>query len=303
MSIFEAPQSACDQVDGCDPVVVVITPKAKDIGAFEVRRTLPSIERRSVGPFVFFDEMGPAELADGNYLDVRPHPHIGLSTITWLLEGEIMHRDSLGYVQPIRPGEVNWMTAGSGIVHSERTPEELRVPGSPVHGIQTWVALPKDMEECDPAFVHYAADAIPRVEDDGAIIRVIIGAAWGARSPVETPSETLYADISLSDGASVTLPGETVEKAVYILSGAIEIAGTRFESGRMAVLRDGAEVAVSAVGDTRIMLCGGAPLDGPRHMLWNFVSSSKERIERAKDDWKAGRFTPVPDDDEFIPLP
>lgn len=303
MSVFEAPKGECDSVDSCAEVEVVIVPKPRDIGAFEVRRTLPSIERRSVGPFVFFDEMGPAELAEGNYLDVRPHPHIGLSTITWLLEGEIMHRDSLGYVQPIRPGEVNWMTAGSGIVHSERTPDEARVPGAPVHGVQTWVALPKEMEEIDPSFVHYGTEAIPKVQIPGSSIWVIIGTAWGVTSPVETPSETLYADIALDDGASIVLPRDTEEKAVYILSGAIDIQGTRFEAGRMAVLRAHSAAEVTGIGAARVMLCGGAPLDGPRHMFWNFVSSSRDRIEKAKDDWKSGRFDPVPDDDEFIPLP
>jgi redox-sensitive bicupin YhaK (pirin superfamily) len=290
-------------VPDCAPVDCVLVPKAKDIGAFSVRRVLPAAERRSVGPFVFFDQMGPAVFENDTYLDVRPHPHIGLSTITWLIEGEILHRDSLGYVQPIRPGEVNWMTAGSGIVHSERTPDASRHADSKIYGIQTWIALPKDQEEIDPSFQHYAATDIPWIDGPGYRIGLIVGDAWGHSSPVETPSETLYADISMEADATVDLPTATEERAVYILSGSIEIAGTVFDSDRMVVLHTGVSVSVTAQENTRLMLCGGAPLDGPRHMFWNFVSSRKDRIDQAKTDWQEGRFAPVTGEVDFIPLP
>lgn len=284
-------------------VKTTITPKSKDIGAFEVRRTLPDVAARSVGPFVFFDQMGPATFANDHFMDVRPHPHIGLSTITWMLEGEIMHRDSLGYVQPIRPGEVNWMTAGSGIVHSERSPDSQRVNGARVFGIQTWVALPKPQEEVAPSFHHYTADEIPWIEGDGARVALIIGEAWGKKSPVTTHWDTLYADISLQAGATISLPHETEERALYILSGSVRIDGTAFDAGQMLVLTSGTKVDVSAGANARLMLCGGAALDGPRHMYWNFVSSSKDRVEQAKDDWREGRFAEVPGETEFIPLP
>lgn len=303
MSTLPAHDAQCTGDSPCDPVDLVIEPKARDIGAFDVRRVLPVAKRRSVGPFVFFDQMGPTAFEAGKYLDVRPHPHIGLSTITWLIEGEITHRDSLGYVAPIRPGEVNWMTAGSGIVHSERSPDGERRAGARLYGIQTWVALPADRQEIEPTFQHYEANEIPWIDSDGARIGLIVGSAWGKTSPVETQSETLYADISLSADASLSLPTETEERAVYILEGAIEIAGTEFEAGRMLVFHAGAPVTLHAPKAARLMLCGGAPLDGPREMFWNFVSTSKERIELAKEDWKEGRFDPVPGETEFIPLP
>ncbi|MDF1749354.1 MAG: pirin family protein, partial [Alphaproteobacteria bacterium] len=263
MSRLDAAKCTEESVPDCAPVDFVLVPKPKDIGAFSVRRVLPAAERRSVGPFVFFDQMGPAVFENDTYLDVRPHPHIGLSTITWMIEGEIMHRDSLGYVQRIRPGEVNWMTAGSGIVHSERTPDEGRQPGGRLYGIQTWIALPKDQEEIDPSFQHYAATDIPWIDGPGYRIGLIVGDAWGESSPVETPSETLYADISMEEGATVDLPTATEERAVYILSGAIDIAGTVFESGRMVVLHTGVSVSVTAEEESRLMLCGGERLDGP----------------------------------------
>jgi len=303
MSLHEAPEGVVAQVPDCDPVLRSIVPKPRDIGAFEVRRVLPAIEQRSVGPFVFFDQMGPTAFQNDEFLDVRPHPHIGLSTITWMIEGEILHRDSLGYVKVIRPGEVNWMTAGSGIVHSERTPPEGRVNGARVYGIQTWIALPRSQEEIAPSFQHYAAGDIPWIRQDGATIGLIVGSAWGATSPVVTPWETLYADIAISDGASLDLPVETEERALYLLSGDLKIAGTVFEPGRMVVLKPGHPVTVSARGAVRMMLCGGAPLDGPRHMYRNFVSSRRERIDQAKADWQEGRFDPVPEETDFIPLP
>lgn len=287
----------------CPSVKTTIVPKSKNIGAFDVRRALPDPAARAVGPFVFFDQMGPAAFKDNNFLDVRPHPHIGLSTITWMLEGEIMHRDSLGYVQPIRPGEVNWMTAGSGIVHSERSPDTERVNGKSVFGLQTWVALPKAHEEIDPSFQHYTADQIPYIEGDGKKVALIIGEAWGAKSQVETLWDTLYADIALDSGATITVPKDTEERAIYVLSGSAILDGNRFEAGQMLVLRSGCPIDVKAGSDAHIMLCGGAALDGPRHIYWNFVSSSKDRIEQAKEDWHEGRFAKVPGETEWIPLP
>jgi len=282
----------------------VIVPRTSDLGdGFEVRRVLPSEERRTVGPFVFFDQMGPTVLRVGAGLDVRPHPHIGLATVTYLLDGEILHRDSLGTVQPIRPGEVNWMTAGRGIVHSERTPPELRTAGTRLFGIQTWIGLPKDREEVEPAFVHHAESALPMLEGDGKHVRVIAGEFQGARSPLAVFSETLYADAALAAGARLEVPPDYRERAIYIAEGRIAIAGDPFEAGRMLVFSPGAAILVDAIGQARFLLLGGEPLDGPRHLWWNFVSSSVERIDQAKADWREGRFPEVPDESEFIPLP
>jgi redox-sensitive bicupin YhaK (pirin superfamily) len=282
----------------------VIVPKTRDLGeGFEVRRVLPAIEKRAVGPFVFFDQMGPTRLAPGKGLDVRPHPHIGLATITYLFEGEILHRDSLGTVQAIRPGEVNWMTAGRGIVHSERSPPELRPAGPRLFGIQAWIGLPQAHEEAEPAFVHHAAADLPMIEARGARVRLIAGTLSGRSSPVAVFSPMVYADAALEPGAAFDFPAEHEDRAVYIATGAIEIAGTRRESGRMVVLAPGETVTLSAPVDARVLLLGGAPLDGHRHLWWNFVSSRKERIEQAKAEWHQGRFPPVPGETEFIPLP
>ena len=281
-----------------------IVPRTRDLGGgFEVRRVLPSGERRTVGPFVFFDQMGPTVLPAGRGLDVRPHPHIGLATVTYLFEGEILHRDSLGTVQPIRPGAVNWMTAGRGIVHSERTPPEFRTGGGGLFGIQTWAGLPKDNEEADPAFAHHPEDALPVLDGDGKRVRVIAGAFHGARSPLVVFSETVYVDAALAPDARLEIPPEYEERAVYIAEGRIEIGGDSFEEGRMLVFRAGDPVTVTAGGPARVLLLGGAPLDGPRHLWWNFVSSSTERIEQAKADWREGRFPQVPGETEFTPLP
>jgi redox-sensitive bicupin YhaK (pirin superfamily) len=283
----------------------VIVPRRRDLGdGFEVRRALPSAQCRMVGPFVFFDQMGPVILRAGRGLDVRPHPHIGLATVTYLFDGEILHRDSLGTVQTIRPGAVNWMTAGRGIVHSERMPPELRASGeSRLFGIQTWVALPTAREETAPAFAHHAADALPVIEGEGKRVRLIVGSLYGARTPVEVFSEMFYADAALSAAARLELPVEHEERAIYVAEGRIEVAGDVFDAGRLLVLRPGEPVVLGAPVASRLLLFGGEPMDGPRHLWWNFVSSSAERIEEAKADWRAGRFPPVPGETEFIPLP
>ncbi len=283
---------------------VVIVPRTRDLGdGFEVRRALPAAERRMVGPFVFWDQMGPTGLAPGKGLDVRPHPHIGLATVTYLFEGEIMHRDSLGTVQPIRPGAVNWMVAGRGIVHSERTPAEARAAGPRLSGIQSWVALPREQEECEPSFTHYAAEALPEMEGEGLRVRLIAGSLGGAISPVQTASETLYADIVLVPGAQMAVAASYEERALYVISGRVFLAGRVCVPGELAVLTKGATPRLATQEYSRVMLFGGAPMDGPRHVWWNFVSSSTARIEQAKEDWRQGRFPPVPGETESIPLP
>jgi redox-sensitive bicupin YhaK (pirin superfamily) len=303
MSWQPAKEAVCSTPDRCPPVETVIVPKSRDLGGFEVRRALPSSRRRMIGPFIFLDQMGPASMPRGTGIDVRPHPHIGLSTLTWLVEGEIMHRDSLGSVQAIRPGEVNWMTAGSGIAHSERTPEALRPAGPRLSGLQTWLALPKKYEEIAPRFEHHKADALPRIEGDGIDATLVAGTGWGKKSPVGVFSETIFADVRLADGATLTVPAEHEERGVYVMDGSIDIAGESFEAGTLLALRAGSPVDVRARGRTHLAVLGGEAADGPRHIWWNFVSSSAERIEQAKADWKAGRFAKVTGDDEFIPLP
>jgi hypothetical protein len=287
-----------------DPAVeTVVVPLTRDLGGFEVRRALPSRRRRMIGPFVFFDEMGPATLAPGQGLDVRPHPHIGLATVTYLFAGELLHRDSLGTVQVIRPGAVNWMTAGRGIVHSERTPPSARAAGGPLSGIQLWVALPRAHEEAAPAFAHTPADALPVVEGEGVRLRVLAGDLHGARSPVVPPSAAFYADAALAPGARLAVPALHEERAVYVATGELDVGGERHAAGRLLVLRPGAEVVLEARTPARALLLGGEPLDGPRHVWWNFVASSRDRIEQAKADWARGRFEPVPGELERIPLP
>lgn len=286
-----------------DSIELVVAPRPRDIGGFEVRRLLPVAQRRAVGPFVFFDQIGPATLAAEHGVDVRPHPHIGLATVTYLFDGEILHRDTLGSVQVIRPGDVNWMTAGSGIAHSERTPPESRRRGGPLFGIQSWVALPKAHEEADPAFFHHPAATLPLIEGEGKTVRIIAGTAFGQRAPVATFSATLYCDVVLRAGARIEVPVEHEERAIQPVAGRIRVGGHIAESGSMLVLGAGRPVTIEALEDSRLMLLGGERLDGPRQMWWNFVSSSAERIEQAKADWKAGRFGPVPGETEFIPLP
>jgi redox-sensitive bicupin YhaK (pirin superfamily) len=288
-----------------DGVELVLLPRAHDIGGFEVRRALPAKERQMVGPFIFFDQMGPGEFLAGRGLDVRPHPHIGLSTVTYLFDGEILHRDSLGSQQPIVPGDVNWMTAGRGIAHSERTDLVLRSHSNRLFGIQSWVALPRNAEETAPGFVHHPAASLPLVEDGGVRLRLIAGAGWGLAAPVAVSSPLFYADAVLASGAALPLPDEHEERAAYVLDGEVEVAGDRFEPGRMLVFRAGDRLALrGGPRGARVLLLGGAAMDGPRHLFWNFVSSSRERIEQAKADWKAGRFGKVSGDEaEFIPLP
>ena len=301
MSWQPCPEGTCSGKSGV--IAQVIEPRTRDLGGFEVRRVLPVAGRRLVGPFIFFDHMGPSRFPPGQGLDVRPHPHIGLATVTYLFDGEIMHRDSLGCVQPIRPGAVNWMTAGRGIVHSERTGPEERAREARLHGIQSWVALPRAEEEAEPAFHHHPAETLPEIARDGVTLRLIAGAAYGASSPVVVLSDMFYLDAALSEGAELRLPEGYAERAAYVVEGAVRVAGESFEAGRMMVFQPGAEAAVSAAAAARVMLLGGAAMDGQRHIWWNFVSSSPERIEQAKADWKAGRFPQVPDETEFIPLP
>jgi redox-sensitive bicupin YhaK (pirin superfamily) len=286
-------------------VATVVVPRQRDLGdGFMVRRAVPSAECRAVGPFVFFDQMGPTVFTKGAGLDVRPHPHIGLATVTYLFAGEILHRDSLGTVQAIRPGEVNWMTAGRGIVHSERTPAATRMQDqSRLFGVQTWVALPQAQEEAAPAFAHHMAEELPVIEESGKRLRVIVGTLDGAHAPVEVFSAMFYADATLAPGARLNRSIEHEQRAVYVAEGRVDIAGASFDAGRLVVLRPGSAVVVAAADASRLLMFGGEPLDGPRHLWWNFVSSSQERIEMAKEDWRAGRFPPVPNESDFIPLP
>jgi hypothetical protein len=283
---------------------VVIVPPTHDLGdGFHVRRALPSRERRMVGPFVFFDQMGPTVLRAGSGLDVRPHPHIGLATVTYLFDGEIIHRDSLGTTQAIRPGEVNWMIAGRGIVHSERTAADKRAAGSSLSGIQTWIALPKAEEERAPSFRHHAAGELPLIEGEGKSLRLIAGSLYGARAPVATLSDMFYADVTLAADARLPVATEHEQRALYIIRGRVDVDGSAFDASQLVVLRPQQAVTIRALAPSQLLLLGGAPMDGPRHVWWNFVSSSSERIEQAKADWREGRLGSVPGDPEFIPLP
>jgi redox-sensitive bicupin YhaK (pirin superfamily) len=303
MSFFPAQDPAPGDKLACDAIDQVIIPRTSDIGDFTVRRALPSARRRMVGPFIFLDHMGPAEFRAGQGIDVRPHPHIGLATVTYLFDGEIVHRDSIGSVMPIRPGAVNWMSAGRGIAHSERTAGDHRVAGEPLHGLQCWVALPQNDEESEPAFAHIDASDLPTERADGKTIRVIAGRVYGLASPVETKWDTMFADIALEAGARLPVDADAEERALYLVSGEIEIAGDRFGDGRLLVLRPGDRITLTALSPARLALLGGATMDGPRYIWWNFVSSRKDRIEQAKADWKSGRFDAVPGEAEFIPLP
>ena len=287
----------------CDALELVIVPRVRDLGGFEVRRALPHGKRQIVGPFIFFDQMGPVQFMAGRGIDVRPHPHIGLATVTYLFDGRIMHRDGEGNAQEIAPGAMNLMTAGRGIAHSERTPDVARQTGQTMLGIQSWIALPVAQEEIAPTFQHFDADALPVVADVGVRARVIAGSAFGVRSPVEGLSEWFYAEVTLDPGAAAPLDADYEERAIYVVDGEIEIAGDRFEGPRLLIFRPGDRITIKAARSSRMMFLGGAALEGPRYIWWNFVSSRKERIEQAKEDWRTGRFKPVPNETEFIPLP
>jgi len=290
------------------PIADIIIPRARDIGGFEVRRALPAPRRQMVGPFIFFDHIGPAEFLTGQGIDVRPHPHIGLATVTYLYRGEFLHRDSLGSKQLILPGAVNWMVAGHGVTHSERTTPETRAGRHELFGVQTWVALPAHAEDTAPAFEHHSRETLPVLEAEGARLRLILGAAYGQRAPAQVFSETFYVDAELDAGARLPLPDNHEDRGLYVMEGEIEVAGDVFGAGRMVVFRPGDKLAVTAgpVG-ARLILLGGATLEGPRYLWWNFVASSQEKIDAAKEDWKRGdraRFNlPADDAQEFIPAP
>ncbi len=274
----------------CDAIELIVVPRSVDLGGFSVRRALPHAKRRMVGPFIFFDHIGPAEFRAGQGMDVRPHPHIGLATVTFLFAGEIMHRDSLGSSLPIRPGDVNWMTAGRGIVHSERTAPERRAGGEPLHGLQCWVALPANAEETDPMFAHDRPRRAPGRDRSRPHRARCRRQPLGARSPVPTLWDTLFAEVTLAAGATMPFDAATEERALYVIDGEIDIAGDHFAPGRLLIFRPGDAITIAATSDARIVLLGGAAMDGPRHIWWNFVSSRRDRIEQAKADWKAGRF-------------
>ncbi len=284
-------------------MTTLVAPRVHDLGGFEVRRAVPTLQARSVGPFIFVDHIGPAAFAPGNGVDVRPHPHIGLATVTFLWAGGLRHRDSLGTLRDIGPGDVNWMTAGRGIVHSERTPPDLRADGHPLHGLQTWVALPKSHEEIAPAFHHHAAATLPRLERPGALLRVVAGRAYGHESPVRVFADTLYVAIDLDADREVELDSGHAQRALYVLDGEAQLDGADLPARHLVLLDDGVRHRLRARTPVTAMLLGGEPLDGPRHLWWNFVSSSQARIEQAKADWHEGRFDKVPGETEFIPLP
>lgn len=287
-----------------DSVADVIVPRMRDLGGFSVRRALPSAERQMVGPFILFDQAGPGEMLISENFDVRPHPHIGLATVTYLYDGAIVHRDSIGSEQPIYPGDINWMTAGRGIAHSERARPEDRNQKRQFSGLQTWVALPKQHEDAAPTFGHHPRATLPTIGGDGVELRLAVGTLFGERAPAETFSDMFYADAILDAGAALPLDTEHEERAAYLLEGTVDVAGDTFEAGRLLVFRPGDALAIKALTPARLMLLGGETMDGPRHIWWNFVSSSKERIDEAKNDWKLGRFDKVfGDEKDFIPMP
>ena len=287
-----------------DALELVIVPRVRDLGdGFSVRRALPHGKRQMVGPFIFFDQMGPVQFIAGQGLDVRPHPHIGLATVTYLFDGRVMHRDSEGNALEVTPGAMNLMTAGRGIAHSERSPADARQGSEGMFGIQSWIALPQAHEETAPSFQHFDAGSLALIEDGGVRARVIAGSAFGKTSPVGMLSEWLYAEVVLAPGASAPLDPDQEERAIYVAEGEVDIAGETFEGPRLLIFRPGDRITVRALRRARLMFLGGAALEGPRYIWWNFVSSRKERIEQAKEDWKTGRFAPVPNETEFIPLP
>ncbi|WP_027135610.1 pirin family protein [Geminicoccus roseus] len=310
MSWNPAIDPGCPDQVGIDAIETLIVPRARDLGGFEVRRALPAPKRQMVGPFIFFDQAGPAEFLTGQGVDVRPHPHIGLGTVTYLYRGDFHHRDSTGADQTIRPGELNWMVAGRGVSHSERTSAAARTGPSSLFGIQTWLALPERDEDMAPMFEHHGKEALPVLGDGGVSVRLILGNAYGEKAPATMFSETFYADVALQAGSRLPMPDEHEDRGIYIVEGSISIAGQEYQAGRMMVFRPGDRITVAA-GDrgARLMILGGATLPGPRYIWWNFVASSQERIEAAKAEWRAqnwgkGRFDlPVGDRDEHIPLP
>jgi redox-sensitive bicupin YhaK (pirin superfamily) len=310
MSWNPALDPGCPDEVGSDAIETLIIPRARDLGGFEVRRALPAPKRQMVGPFIFFDQAGPAELLTGQGIDVRPHPHVGLGTVTYLYRGDFHHRDSTGADQIISPGTLNWMVAGRGVTHSERTSEAARKGPNGLFGIQTWLALPDAEEDIAPSFEHHGKDTLPMIEDRGVAVRLILGSAYGKFAPARMFSETFYADVKLEPGHRLPMPDEHEDRGIYIVEGSISIAGQTFESSQMMVFRPGDRITVAA-GDrgARLMILGGATLGGPRYIWWNFVASSRERIEAAKSEWRAekwgqGRFDlPVDDRAEHIPLP
>jgi len=310
MSWNPAIEPGCPDDVGRDAIETLIVPRARDLGGFEVRRALPAPKRQMVGPFIFFDQAGPAELLSGQGIDVRPHPHIGLGTVTYLFQGDFHHRDSTGADQIIRPGALNWMVAGRGVSHSERTSATARSGPNSLSGIQTWLALPEADEEMDPMFEHHGKETLPVIEDRGVSLRLILGNAYGETAPATMFSETFYADVTLEAGARLPLPDNHEDRGIYIVDGSISIAGQNFEAAQMMVFRPGDRITIAA-GErgARLMVLGGATLSGPRYIWWNFVASSRERIEEAKAEWRAqnwgkGRFDlPANDREEHIPLP
>lgn len=310
MSWNPALTPGCPDEIGVDAIETLIIPRARDLGGFEVKRALPAPKRQMVGPFIFFDQAGPAEFLTGQGIDVRPHPHIGLGTVTYLYQGDFHHRDSLGTDQIIRPGALNWMVAGKGVTHSERTSDEGRKGPHSLFGIQTWMALPDDKEDMDPIFEHHGKEAIPEIDDKGINAKLILGTAYGKSAPATMFSETFYLDVTLDPHARFPLPDDHEDRGLYITQGSVSIAGQDFAAGQMMVFRPGDKITVSAGSQGgRLMALGGATLNGPRHIWWNFVASSREKIEIAKEEWRANRWgeglfdLPMNDRDEFIPLP
>ncbi len=303
MSWMPSKDPVLGDAQSCDALELVVVPRLRDLGGFAVRRALPQFKRQMVGPFIFFDQMGPVQFVAGQGMDVRPHPHIGLATVTYLFDGRVMHRDSEGNALEITPGAMNLMTAGRGIAHSERTPPDARAGGIGTFGIQSWVALPAVQEEIAPSFQHFSAASLPIVTDRGTWARVIAGSAFGQTSPVNTLSDWLYAEVRLDAGASAPLDPDQEERAIYLVDGEVQITGETFEGPRLLIFRPGDRITVTATRDARLMFLGGAALEGPRYIWWNFVSSRLDRIESAKADWKSGRFKRVPGETEFIPLP
>lgn len=310
MSWNPALEPGCPDEVGLDAIETLIIPRSRDLGGFEVRRALPAPKRQMVGPFIFFDQAGPAELLTGQGIDVRPHPHIGLGTVTYLFKGDFHHRDSTGADQIIQPGALNWMVAGRGVTHSERTSEAARKGPNGLFGIQTWLALPEAVEDVAPTFEHHGKESLPMIEDTGVSVRLILGDAYGASAPAKMFSETFYADVKLDPGSRLPLPNDHEDRGIYIVEGSILVAGQQYEASQMMVFRPGDAITVAAGPQgARLMILGGATLNGPRYIWWNFVASSQDRIEEAKAEWQAGNWgrgrfdLPADDRDEYIPLP